>query len=60
MTGILLAVSCVAVVLALKNKIAMMTVLYFFMEKRHCAPPTDAEMKECSEHVVKRLLHLVK
>ena len=30
----------------MKNKIGLLAVLYLFMEKRHCTPPTDEELKD--------------
>lgn len=60
MNIIFLFVAAGATICALKNKIGLLAVLYLFMEKRHCTPPTDEELKECSVYVVKRLLRLTK
>ena len=47
MNIIFLFVASGATICALKNKIGLLAVLYLFMEKRHCTPPTDEELKEC-------------
>lgn len=57
MIWILLTVTVFALIGWLKNRLGLLTLCYY-MQKNSYTPPSDAEMKECSRWVIRRLLKL--